>query len=153
MYKVYQRFSEYKGFYTIKVNDMTYVGSCPRSQQDMNQLSKLGILSVISLQCEDERDTAYDYPQHWTVLRIPTHDYSVSSCRDLKVASKFLRLQTQKNRKTYIHCRNGKGRSRSCAYFYLRECGKCDESSIQMSKCFNNSQLRKTRSMFNHSQK
>ena len=36
----------------------------------------------------------------------------------------------KKRSKCYIHCRNGKGRSRACVYFYLRMCGHSDEYSL-----------------------
>lgn len=149
MYKYYQKYiSSFKGFKLFKINNILYVGSCPKDHDNIIALQSLGVRSVICLQYDDEIDVHYAYPNNWSILNIPTHDLCAVTEKNLNIACNFLELQKKNNRITFIHCRNGKGRSRTCAYYYLRKIGKNKSEAKKTSRCYNNFQLYKTESIF-----
>lgn len=134
--KIHQKFVKYCGFKYINVNNKVYVGSCPTTEEDINILKKIGITSVLCLQRSDEDCSHYEYPKHWKYMNIPVYDCGYMSLYDNLNAVNFINNRS----KCYVHCRNGKGRSRTCVYFYLRMCGHSDEYSLYQSGIKKNNQ-------------
>ncbi len=141
---IHQKFVKYNGFNYTNVNNKVYVGSCPITEQDINILKQIGITSVLCLQRSDEDCSHYEYPQHWKCMNIPVYDCGYMGLDDTLNAVKFINNKS----KCYVHCRNGKGRSRACVYFYLRMCGHSDEYSLFQSGIKKNRQYIRAKQLF-----
>lgn len=134
--KLHQKFVKYKGFHVTNISDKLYVGSCPKTKADITTLKKIGITSVLCLQRKDEDCTPYTYPNNWKSLHVPVYDCGLIKYEEYLKSIKFI----AEHSKCYIHCRNGRGRSRTCVYFYLRACGKSDKESRNLSGVKTNAQ-------------
>lgn len=100
------------------IDDHVAVGSLP-SAKDLRRLAAQGVGAVVNL-CEEYTgdDTALR-ACGLTQLRLPTLDYHCPSEKNLWEGLHFIRDQIAADKKVFIHCKAGRGRSAILALCYL----------------------------------
>jgi len=123
----------YKGFRCFRVADTNlYVSRCPSEEKDVLSLHEMGIRSLICLQRTEEETRSPLIVKTWRTLFLPTHDYDHAKEKYLEEAFHFAHT----GNRCVIHCRNGKGRSRSCVYYILRRRGYTDDEARKMARIY-----------------
>lgn len=112
-----------------KILDRLYVGSCPRRNEDVEKLCKLGIQAVLNLQTDEDnlyRDIDWpsleaSYRSHGVeVRRVPVRDFdSEDLAAKLSECVGTLRQLLESGQTVYLHCTAGAGRSPTVAMAYL----------------------------------
>jgi len=112
-----------------RILDHLYVGSCPRTSDDIATLHKEGIGAVLNLQTnEDQVYVSIDWPKLQAyyrslgikVRRVPVRDFDPEDlARKLPRCISTLRDLLNRGRTVYLHCTAGTGRSPTVAIAYL----------------------------------
>ena len=100
------------------VDEHVAVGALP-SARFLRQLADAGISALVNLCVEysgNERSLA---ALSMTQLHLPTLDYHRPCADDIARAVDFIKEQIEEGKKTYIHCKAGRGRSVTIAVGYL----------------------------------
>ncbi len=100
------------------VDEHVAVGALP-SARLLKQLANAGISAILNLcveYCGNERRLA---ALAMTQLHLPTLDYHRPCAEDIARAVDFIKEQIAAGKKTYIHCKAGRGRSVTIAICYL----------------------------------
>ena len=100
------------------VDEHVAVGALP-SARLLKQLADAGISAILNLcveYCGNERRLA---ALGMTQLHLPTLDYHRPCAEDIARAVDFIKEQIAAGKKTYIHCKAGRGRSVTIAVGYL----------------------------------
>ena len=100
------------------VDPFVLLGRVP-ARRDLRRLQSLGISTVINLCEEFEGHTNALEACGMRQLRLPTPDYSSPSEEDLLRGVDLLRQQASTGKKTYVHCKVGRGRSPTLILCYL----------------------------------
>jgi len=125
-----------------RVVDHLYVGSCPRTNEDIAMLHKAGIGAVLSLQTdEDHAYVSIDWPKLEAcyrslgieVCRVPVRDFDPEDLATrLPRCVCTLRDLLDRGRTVYVHCTAGTGRSPTVAIAYLHwQCGMSLEKAYR----------------------
>src|SRR2546427_7953100 len=105
-----------------KILDRLYVGSCPRTNEDIEMLHQAGIGAVLNLQTDEcEAHANIDWPRLHAcydshgikVRRIPVRDFDPEDlATKLPDCVRTLRQLLDAGHTVYLHCTAGTGRSR-----------------------------------------
>lgn len=112
-----------------KILDNLYVGACPMSQADVQQLKDLGITAVLNLQTDedingrgiDREDVTAAY-RVWRIqeVRHPIRDFDFEDLRrQLPDATAILHNLLRQGHRAYVHCTAGMNRSPTVVIAYL----------------------------------
>jgi protein-tyrosine phosphatase len=107
-----------------------YIGSCPETPEDIDQLQrKLGVTAVLSLQTDEDLERlGCDWPRlrahyrrlHMRVRRVPVRDYDRDDLRKhLPQCVQALNELLRDHHTVYVHCTAGMGRSPAVVITYL----------------------------------
>lgn len=132
-----------------KIDENIYLGALPL--KNLNHETKLlkeekikAVLSIVET-FEVEKKTLFSDPitfDTWKKnkiehLQIPTPDTYPLKKEDMLKAANFIERQVRKNKKVYVHCKAGRGRSASAIIAYLmkyKKMGKLDAINYLKSK-------------------
>jgi len=99
-----------------------YLGSLPRTMQDLNDLKKKGVGAMVTLNEAWEMELSNRFVrddcgmQH---LHLPTPDFFAPKQEDIQAAVQFITQFVSRGIGVYVHCNGGKGRSAVCVICYL----------------------------------
>src|SRR5205085_7844864 len=100
------------------VDEHVIVGAVP-SIRDLARLRELGVGAVVNL-CDEFRGHDAELARlDLAQLCLPTLDYSHPSESDLRQGLTFIVEQIKADRKVYVHCKAGRGRSATLVLCYL----------------------------------
>ncbi|PJC31359.1 hypothetical protein CO051_04200 [Candidatus Roizmanbacteria bacterium CG_4_9_14_0_2_um_filter_39_13] len=105
-------------------SDLCKGWKCPVHSEEFR---KLGIHTEINLETEHDEPVA---PELDVYLRLPTPDETAPTQEQLLIATDALQRTIKSNKKAYVHCKNGHGRSPTvvAAYFIRFEHKNVDEA-------------------------
>lgn len=126
-----------------KITDYVYLGALPLKKH-LKALKKVGISSVVSMvEAFEQEDSCVGKPirkdlwQKNSVQnkRFETPDFQPISLKTLYEGASFLKESVEENKKTYVHCKAGRGRSAATIMAYLLLfCGFSYEKAVQLIK-------------------
>ncbi len=115
--------------HATKILDFLYVGSCPTSQTDVEELKELGITVVLNLQTDEDiawrnidRDDVTAAYRAYRVreIRYPIRDFDYEDLRQrLPEAVRLLHNLLKQGHRVYVHCTAGMNRSPTVIIAYL----------------------------------
>lgn len=115
--------------HVTKILDCLYVGSCPTSQTDVQELKELGITAVLNLQTDEDiawrnidRDgvSAAYRAYRLREIRYPIRDFDYEDLRRrLPEAVRLLHNLVKEGHRVYVHCTAGMNRSPTVIIAYL----------------------------------
>jgi hypothetical protein len=117
-----------------KILDRLYVGSCPRTKEDIDVLHQASIGAILNLQTDEcEAYANIDWPRLKTcyhshgieVRRVPVRDFDPEDlATKLPECVCILRELLDAGHTVYLHCTAGTGRSPTVVIAYLNwQCG------------------------------
>lgn len=130
-----------------KILPELFVGSCPKTADDIGQLESAGITGVLNLQTQEDFDFHHvDWPgirtmyidHHMEIRRIPIRDFDEDSLRErLPDAVRALDGLLDEGRISYVHCNVGVNRSPSTVIAYLHwvRGWSLDDAEQHVKKC------------------
>jgi len=102
---------------------------CPVHSEEFR---KLGINTEINLETEHDEPVA---PELDVYLRLPTTDETAPTQEQLLIATDALQTTIKSNKKAYVHCKNGHGRSPTVvAAYFIRFENKTVQEAISLIK-------------------
>jgi len=130
-----------------KILSNLFVGSYPRSSDDIDGLKEGGVTAVLNLQTDDDfRYLDIDWPahraryfaQHIEVRRVPIRDFDDDELRDkLPEAVRELDGLLENGHVVYVHCSAGVNRSPTVVIAYLHwvQGRSLEETDRHVRKC------------------
>ncbi len=99
------------------IDEHVLIGGIPFSHY--LSLESLGIRSTVNM-CEEWTSPIEKYKAKGIVcLNLPTFDYCIPSCCDLRRGVQFIDDQIANGRIVYVHCKAGRGRSAALVFCWL----------------------------------
>jgi len=101
-----------------------FLGSVPRTHDNLQELYAAGVRAVVSLNQRWEPQVSGDIGEACrdcglAHLNLPTPDFSAPTQRDICAAVDFISEHVARGDSVYVHCNGGKGRSAVCVIAYL----------------------------------
>ena len=101
-----------------QITELCYLGCLPTAA-DVETLRELGIECVVNM-CAEYRGPRKTYEKyHMKQLRLPTVDSTAPSFQSIQKAVQFMNEAYTNNRKIFVHCKGGMGRSATIVYCHL----------------------------------
>ncbi|CAK9062921.1 unnamed protein product [Durusdinium trenchii] len=105
-----------------KIDNHLYLGSLPRTMEDLEELKSLGVGAMVTLNEAWEMELSNKFVrdscgiEH---LHLPTPDFFAPKQEDIEAAVHFITAHVRKGIGVYVHCNGGKGRSAVCVICFL----------------------------------
>ncbi|MBI3109848.1 dual specificity protein phosphatase family protein [Candidatus Daviesbacteria bacterium] len=124
--------NNHQRFQLNQITDLIYLGTnlCCTTMPHLKVLFDLGIKADIDLEEERQEQT----PNIDTYLWLPVKDHSAPTQEQLDTGVAVIDSLVKNQKKVYIHCKNGHGRSPTILAAYFINQGKTVEEAIRMIK-------------------
>lgn len=115
-----------------KITDNIYLGTnlCCLEKSHIQILLDLGVTAEINLE-DNHQDSAPDVPIY---LSLPTADKTAPSEDQLRAGVNLIDQMVKLNKKIYVHCQYGHGRSPTLIAAYFISQGKSVDQAVQLIK-------------------
>lgn len=116
------------------IHEPTLLGSHNPSEYELNELSRQGLATVVSLLSEDERSPKYSVPCLTSLgikrYSVPVRDYGAPTVKQFDEVLEIVRVRSRQGG-ILIHCQGGCGRTGTLAAAYWISKGLSLEDAIQ----------------------
>lgn len=105
-----------------KIDQYIYLGSLPRTMEDLEELKSKGVGAMVTLNEAWEMELSNRFVRDdcgLEHLHLPTPDFFAPKQEDIKAAVRFITAFVDKGIGVYVHCNGGKGRSAVCVICFL----------------------------------
>lgn len=105
-----------------KIDQYIYLGSLPRTMEDLEELKSKGVGAMVTLNEAWEMELSNRFVRDdcgLEHLHLPTPDFFAPKQEDIQAAVRFITAFVDKGIGVYVHCNGGKGRSAVCVICFL----------------------------------